>query len=104
MDKIIQLVGMAMRAGKVEIGDRLIPSIQQKKASIVLYSSSCGNNRKKKIKDKCTTYEIPYVEINEADFNQISTRSISSLAIADSGFAKAILKEYKERIGDYIGK
>ena len=100
MDKLIHLAMMAMRAGKVEMGDRLIPSIQQKKASIVLVSSSCGNNRKKKLKDKCTTYEIPYAEIPEEEFQKISTRSISSFAIADAGFAKAILKEYRERIGD----
>ena len=100
MDKVVQLAMMAMRAGKVEMGDRLIPSIQQKKAAVVLASSTCGNNRKKKLKDKCATYEIPYVEIQEEAFQRISTRSISSFAICDAGFAEAILKEYRERIGD----
>ena len=100
MDKIVSLASMAMRAGKVEMGDRLIPSIQQKKASLVLFSTSCGNNRKKKLKDKCTTYEIPYVEIEDCYFNTITNRALSSLAICDSGFAKAMLKAYKERIGD----
>ena len=97
MNKSIQLASMAMRAGKTEMGDRLIPSIQKQKASLVMFSTACGNNRKKKLKDKCTTYGIPYVEIKEENFSEISTRSISSLAICDAGFAKAILKELERK-------
>ena len=93
MNKWIQLVQMAMRAGKVKLGDNLIPSIQQKKAHLVLYSDICGKNRKKKIKDKCTTYTIPYVEVDEKEWQQISIRKISALAICDFGFARAILKD-----------
>ena len=100
MNKIVSLASLAMRAGKVEMGDRLIPSIQQKKASIVLFSMSCGNNRKKKLKDKCTTYEIPYLELDDCDFQAITNRALNSFAICDRGFAKAILKTYTERIGD----
>ncbi|MCF0106135.1 MAG: ribosomal L7Ae/L30e/S12e/Gadd45 family protein [Holdemanella sp.] len=95
MNKITNLCQLAFRAGKVSVGDALIPSIQSKKAQIVLYAKSCGNNRKKKLNDKCKFYNIPCYELNDEIFSNISHRSIQSLAITDKGFAVAIQKEMK---------
>ena len=95
MNKITNLCQLAFRAGKLSIGDSLIPSIQSNKAKIVLYATSCGNNRKKKLNDKCKFYNIPCYELSDDVFLNISNRSIQSLAILDKGFAGAIEKEMK---------
>ena len=53
MNNTISLLQIAWKAGKVVFGDRLIPAIQKNEVFLVIMSSSCGNNRKKKLKDKC---------------------------------------------------
>ena len=95
MDKVISLCQLAIRSRKVAIGSQLIPSIQKQSACIVLYSSDCGDNRKKKLKDKCTFYNVPVYEIDPLVFNQITNDPIQSLAILDKGFAQAIINKMK---------
>lgn len=77
------------------MGDSLIGSIQSHKASLVLIAKSCGKNRKKKLHDKCSFYKVDCYEVEDELLSQISYRNISSLAICDEGFAKAIVKEMK---------
>lgn len=92
--KIITLCQMAYRSGKVAMGSQLIPSIQTKEAKLVCYSSFCGNNRKKKLKDKCSYYDIPILEMD--DFDKITKKSIQSLAICNEEIAQAIIEEKKK--------
>lgn len=95
MNKVISLCQLAFRARKVAIGSSLIPSIQNKTARVVLYSNVCGENRKKKLKDKCSFYQIPIYEIEDEYFSKISNNPIQSLSILDKGFAQAIINEMK---------
>ena len=59
MNKITNLIQLAYRAGKVAKGDSLLVSIQKSQAKVVIVSSLCGQNRMKKIRDKCTFYNVP---------------------------------------------
>ncbi|MGM9913576.1 L7Ae/L30e/S12e/Gadd45 family ribosomal protein [Floccifex sp.] len=86
---------MAFKAGKVSFGSTLIPSIQDNEAKLVIYSSKCGQNRKKKLNDKCNFYHVECVEINELIFNEITQKNIQSFSITDSGFARSIMNEMK---------
>ncbi len=95
MNKIVSLCQLAFRARKVAIGSTLIPSIQNKTACLVLYSNICGKNRKKKLRDKCSFYQIPIYEIEDEYFSKISNTPIQSLSIIDKGFAQAIITEMK---------
>lgn len=94
-DKKISLIQFAFKANKVAVGDALIPSIQKNKAKLVLIAENCGQNRKKKINDKCSYYNVCCKEVASELLEQVSFRSYNSLAICDDGFAKAILKEMK---------
>ena len=94
-NKAISLIQLAFKAHKISVGDSLIPSIQKRSAQLVLISRRCGQNRKKKLIDKCSYYNVSYIEIEPELFDQISSHSYNSLAICDDGFAKAILKEMK---------
>ncbi|WP_289804482.1 L7Ae/L30e/S12e/Gadd45 family ribosomal protein [Dubosiella newyorkensis] len=91
MNKMISMIQMAMRARKVATGDQVISSIQSRKAKLV----SCGENKSKKLIDKCATFHVPIYEIDAKDFDAISNSPISSLSILDENFAKGILKHRK---------
>lgn len=91
MNKIVNYCQLALRCGKTSTGSDLIPSIQNQKAKLVVYSSACGLNRKKKLKDKCAYYKIECIELNELFFNQITQKNIRSLAITDQKFAEMIM-------------
>ena len=93
--RVVSLCQMAIRSGKVAYGSQLIPSIQNSSAKVVLYAFSCGNNRKKKLNDKCSFYQIPIYEVKDTIFFEISKNPIQSLAILDDGFSKAIIDEMK---------
>lgn len=53
MNKEVQLLQLAIKAGKTVSGDRLIPAIQSQDVYLVLMNRTCGNNRKKKLRNKC---------------------------------------------------
>lgn len=93
MSNCISMAQLAWKAGKVVTGDRLIPAIQNQEVYLVIVSSKCGNNRKKKLMDKCKFYEIPLWEIDALEFNQISLRSINSFGIIDKKFVQAMTKK-----------
>ncbi|MGN1276851.1 MAG: L7Ae/L30e/S12e/Gadd45 family ribosomal protein [Floccifex sp.] len=95
MNKMVSLCQLAFRARKVSFGSFLISSIQNKDAKLVIYSGGCGNNRKKKLKDKCAFYHIECIELDEILFNQITQKNIQSFSIVDKGFAESILSEMK---------
>ena len=62
---------------------------------VVLVSSLCGQNRMKKIQDKCTYYNVPYIVVEPSVLDDVSYKKMSAIAIVDSGFAKAIIEKMK---------
>ena len=94
MNKVTNLIQLAYRAGKVAKGDSLLVSIQKSQAKLVLVSS-CGQNRMKKIQDKCTYYNVPYRVVEPSVLDDVSYKKMSAIAIVDSGFAKAIIEKMK---------
>ena len=95
MNKITNLIQLAFRAGKVMKGDSLLPSIQKSQAKLVIVSSDCGQNRKKKIQDKCTFYNVPFEIVEPPILDDVSYKKMTAIAIIDNGFAKAIIEKMK---------
>ncbi len=93
MNKVTNLIQLAYRAGKVAKGDSLLVSIQKSQAKLVLVSSLCGQNRMKKIQDKCTYYNVPYIVVEPSVLDDVSYKKMSAIAIVDNGFAKAIIEK-----------
>lgn len=81
-----------MRARCVALGDRVLISIQSKKAAFVIIAADCGQNQRKKLCDKCTFYQIPYTIIESSTMIEeaIGQYNRKSVAILDKGFAKSI--------------
>lgn len=82
---------MAYRARKCTLGeDLIIKDIQNKRAKIVLIASDISDNTKKKIIDKCKTYEIDFKVVDDREtLGQAMGKSNRvAIAITDHGFAK----------------
>ncbi len=91
MSDVSGILGLAKRSGNMILGDGVIKSIQSRKARLVIITSECGANTKKKLIDKCMFYDIPYVSIAEDTFNQsIGTHNRKAAAIANEGFAQKL--------------
>lgn len=87
----LNLLGIAYRARKCTLGeDLIIKDIQNKKAKIVLIANDISDKTKKKMIDKCTTYEVDYIVVDDREtLGQAMGKSDRvAIAITDYGFAK----------------
>lgn len=91
MSNVSGLLGLAQRSRKLKYGDEVIRSIQQKNAYLVIIAAECGDNMRKKLIDKCSFYQIPYVFMEESIMNQaIGTWNRKAVAVIDQGFAQKL--------------
>ncbi|MDB7100895.1 YlxQ-related RNA-binding protein [Enterococcus mundtii] len=90
--KAKNLIGLAMRAGKMITGEELtIGDIRRQKAKIVFVASDASENTRKKIKDKSSYYEVPCFELfSEEEITQMIGKPRKVIGITDTGFAKKV--------------
>ncbi|MFV0559771.1 MAG: YlxQ-related RNA-binding protein [Enterococcus sp.] len=90
--KVLNLIGLAMRAGKVVTGEGLtVADIRKNKAEFVFVASDASENTRKKIKDKSSYYKVPYTDqFLQTELSQAIGRPRMVLGITDRGFAKRI--------------
>lgn len=86
----VNLLGLALRAGKTVRGDALLPAIAAGKIRLAVIQADMGANRKKKIMDKCKTYQVPLLELPVEQYERIGPKAGAALGITDRGFADAI--------------
>lgn len=97
MNNYLNTIGLACRARKVVTGETLITKIRSQEVDFVIIATDASDNTKKKITDKCTSYNIDYViastisELSKA----IGKNNRVAIGIQDRGFAKNL----KEKIG-----
>ncbi|MHC5249727.1 YlxQ-related RNA-binding protein [Enterococcus sp. LJL120] len=87
---ILNLLGIAMRAGKLVTGEELaVKAIQKGQAKFVFVAADASQNTMKKIKDKSLYYQVL---VNDTfDMLTLSSaigRKRSVIVVADEGFAK----------------
>lgn len=93
VDKALSALGMAMRAGKLATGDEIVlKAVRANKAKLVIIAGDASDNTKKKFRDKCTSYDVPLMEV----YDRVSLgRAIGKaervvLAVTDVQFAGLI--------------
>ena len=95
--RVLGMLGLAMKAGKVVIGtEQTVISLQKKRLKLVLVSGSASEGTKKKISSKCEFYNTRLEEL------KIDTDTLGSLlgktytpavvGITDENFSNAIIK------------
>ena len=88
-EKILNLLGLAMRAGKLVTGEELtIGDIRSNKAKFVFVAADASDNTRKKIKDKCSYYNVPCDEsFLHSELSHAIGRTRMVIGINDQGFA-----------------
>lgn len=94
IEKVLNLLGLAQRAGLLVSGeDNVIDSMQKNKAKIIFLGKDCSENTKDKFEKKCFYYNIELCTIfscEEISHSIGKTRMV--IAITDNGFYKSIKK------------
>ena len=95
-DRIVSYIGLAMQAGKVKSGEFATEkSVKSGRAAVVILANDASQNTRKKFKDMCAFYEVPFMEYGTRETlgHSIGKEYRASLAIEDVGFYKAIKKQ-----------
>lgn len=90
--KILNLLGLAMRAGKLVTGEELtLKDIRANKAKFVFVAQDASENTRKKIKDKISYYNVPVSELfSQFELSQAIGRPRMVIGVTDAGFATKI--------------
>ena len=95
--KAAGLIGLATKAGKTVRGEEtVLKNIRSAKAYVVIISLEASDGTKKKFKDKCSYYGIPYIEaFSRKELGELLGKEQgTSAAVIDKGFGEAILKAF----------
>lgn len=98
-DKILSMIGLAMKAGKVVSGEFMSEKmVKTGKAFLVIVSEEASDNTKKMFRSMCAFYKVPfYIYGTKENLGHSMGKEFrASLAVTDEGFAKSIGKRLKE--------
>lgn len=97
----LNLLGLAVKAGKCTFGEEaIVRDIQKQKAEIVLIANDTGKQTKKKLTDKCSFYNIPCYTVDDRETlsKAIGKSGRVAIAVLDQGFAKKLQSLLDESI------
>lgn len=88
--KLLNLIGLSLRAGKMISGEELtLRDVRNQKAKLVFVAKNASENTKKKMTDKCAFYHVPYnLDFTQEEISQAIGRNRMIVGICDEGFAK----------------
>ena len=95
MDKLLSLLGIAQKAGKVVSGGFLCEkAIKSREAKLVIIAEDAQKNTVSTISNKCTFYHIPYsfYGVKETLGHAIGKQERSCVAVMDQGLADSTTK------------
>lgn len=98
-NKIFGFLGLAMRAGKLDIGEQRVKDrIKDKKAELVILSDDASLNTKKKITDMCNFRDIRLIVLSDRYTlgKSVGREFAVVLSVSDSGFSKRIEELFDE--------
>ena len=92
--KALNLLGLALRARKLESGSpTVLDAIRKQRARLVIVAKDASPNTKKQFLDKCDFYEIPsYVLFSKDEITQAIAKERTVCAFTDNGFAQSFKK------------
>ena len=99
MNKLLNYLGLAKRAGKLVQGtDAVLKNLRSRQTHIMFVASDASDATKEKVNKKGLFYNIPVIENYSTDelSKALGEQNIKVIAINDLGFKKAIMKEFKE--------
>ena len=103
-NKVLGLIGLAMKAGKISFGaDSVEENIIKKKVKLVILSKDSSDRTKNKFIDISKKYNIPVIIDGDIETlsKTIGKSNKAIIGIKDINFAESIQKKYSG--GDVIG-
>ena len=97
MHKLEGMIGLCVKAGRAAFGsEQCAALVRSGKMPLVIVAEDASENTKKLIKDKCRSFETPWISFGTiASLAKCTGKGkVSVIGIRDSGFAAAILKIY----------
>ena len=102
-DKILGMIGLAVRAGKVAFGVFMTEkALDEGRACLVVASEDIGASNKRKIEGKCKNCGVGLIFYSDkASLSRaVGKKDVPVLSICDEGFAASILKKYSQEKPD----
>jgi ribosomal protein L7Ae-like RNA K-turn-binding protein len=100
--KVMQLLGLAQRAGQVVVGgEPVLDQLRTRRICFLFLAKDAGANTAKKVRDKCAFYNIAVNEsFDRLELGRACGRSsIVVVAVADPGFAT----KFQQYLGEISG-
>lgn len=97
-DKVLQMLGLAARGRKVLSGEfSTEKAVKTGSAELVITAGDASDNTKKLFRNMCAFYEVPFYEYGTKEElgHCIGRQYRASLAITDTGLAKAVEEKIK---------
>ncbi|MDF2699495.1 MAG: ribosomal protein L7ae [Haloplasmataceae bacterium] len=94
MNDWLNLLGLANKAGKILTGeDNILNNVRNNKAKLVIVATDASDNTKKQYRDKCSFYNVAYVETGTIKEISSAINKINRVAVGvcDDGFKKGLL-------------
>ena len=95
MDKLLGMVGLAVRAGKVRFGVYMTErALADGSARAVVLPADIGGGNRKKIENKCAERRVPLVFCStKAELSRaVGKKDVAALCVCDEGLAAAVVK------------
>ena len=108
MDKLLNLIGLAKKAGKLEVGEEPVgAAARSKHARLILIASDAADNTRRRAlhfgeAGECICLEIPPPK--EDLGRALGRTSCALLALTDIGFAEAVAKKLAESDEAHYGE
>mgnify|MGYP002763217710 FL=1 len=98
-DQILNLLGLAMRAGKLVLGSYpTLTAIRGNKVQLAFFPSDGGQSQAKKFADKAAFYHVTLIQdYTKAQLTDAIGVNRSVFAIADRGFSRKIKQLISEK-------
>ena len=101
-DNVLQMIGLAERAGRIRSGGfETEEAVLKGKAKLVILAGDASENTSKRFDDKCRSHGVPVIRYGTRETLGacIGKEERSCLAVTDYGFAKKIRELSEEGNG-----
>ena len=102
-DKLLSLLGLCRRAGKITIGcDPVLDSVKNKEASLVIFARNISDNTRKTVLNAVAQSGVRVIKLDydKEDISVSLGRLCAVASINDEGFAKKLLSLAGEKNGE----
>lgn len=97
--KVLSMLGLAARSRNVASGGFATENaVKSGKAYLVIIPEDASDNTKKKFRNMCEFYEVPFYQFGEKEMlgHSMGKQERTSLAVMNEGFADSIRKHLND--------